>query len=267
MSRERAEELLAWRAVEGLDDNENRELDGLLAAMPELDDGSFERAAAACHLALLGPEESLPDPARQRLKRAAAEFQGESHGKLLTMPQRAAAAAVPGSPRSAWGGWLAAAACLLLALAGWWPRLAAPPADEAPPAIVEGQPAPPPELAPDAIELPWQATEDAVALAAAGSVVWSPTQQAGFMRIRGLEANDPAVSQYQLWIFDKNRDERYPVDGGVFDMPAGVAEVVVPIDAKIAVAEPQLFAVTVEKPGGVVVSERERIVLLAQAQA
>ncbi len=267
MSRARAEELLAFRAVEGLADEETRELSGLLAENPQLDDGGFERAAAACHLALLGPEEAMPDHVRQRLERAAAEFRNELPGKVLTMPRRDTAAPIPSAPRAAWAGWLAAAACLLLAVVGWWPRLVAPPAAETPPAVVEQPPAPATQPAPDAIELPWQATEDTAALAAAGSVVWSPTQQAGFMRIRGLEANDPTVSQYQLWIFDKSRDERYPVDGGVFDMPAGADEAIVPIDAKVPVDEPVLFAVTVERPGGVVVSDRERIVLLAQAQA
>ncbi len=42
-------------------------------------------------------------------------------------------------------------------------------------------------------------------------------------------------------------------------------EVVVEIDAKLPVAEAALFAITVEAPGGVVVSSRERIALLAQA--
>ena len=48
------------------------------------------------------------------------------------------------------------------------------------------------------------------------------------------------------------------------DIPAGATEVVVPIDAKVAVGEPYLFAITVEPPGGVVVSSRERIALVAQ---
>ena len=270
MSRERAGELLLWRAVEGLDDDANRELAGLLAKNPDLDDDGFDYAAAACHLALLGPEEPMPGHVRQRLERAAAEFQGQTRGKLLQLPRRDAPAPDARFPRGARAGWLAAAACLLLALAGWWPRLTAPPAGEEPSTIAE-RPAPAPELSPelspDAIELPWQATEDAAAVAASGSVIWSAARQAGVMRIRGLEANDPSVSQYQLWIFDKNRDERYPVDGGVFDIPAGATEAIVPIDAKVAVDEPALFAVTVERPGGVVVSGRERIVLLAQAAA
>ncbi|MEM7228940.1 MAG: anti-sigma factor, partial [Planctomycetota bacterium] len=80
----------------------------------------------------------------------------------------------------------------------------------------------------------------------------------------GLEANDPSVMQYQLWIFDAERSADHPVDGGVFDIPAGGGEVIVPIDPKLAVSDATLFAITVEQPGGVVVSARERIVLLAQ---
>lgn len=98
-------------------------------------------------------------------------------------------------------------------------------------------------------------------------MVWSDTEQRGYMRIRGLAANDVTRAQYQLWIFDPRRDERYPVDGGVFDIPAGSEEVIVPIVAKLDVRGPTLFAVTVEAPGGVVVSARERIVLVAKADS
>lgn len=81
------------------------------------------------------------------------------------------------------------------------------------------------------------------------------------MRFQGLKANDPKRYQYQLWIFDEARDARYPVDGGVFDV-AG-AETIVPIVAKVRVNQPTLFAITIEPPGGVVVSKREHIVLTA----
>ena len=37
-----------------------------------------------------------------------------------------------------------------------------------------------------------------------------------------------------------------------------------PIRAKLPVGEPVLFAITVEKPGGVVVSKRDRIALVAK---
>ena len=52
------------------------------------------------------------------------------------------------------------------------------------------------------------------------------------------------------------------VDGGVFDVPS-TGEVIVPITAKLRVGGATLFAVTVERPGGVVVSRREHIVVTA----
>ena len=82
------------------------------------------------------------------------------------------------------------------------------------------------------------------------------------MRFQGLAGNDKTKLEYQLWIFDKAQE--YPVDGGVFDV-AGSAEVIIPIHSKLHVETPTLFAVTVEKPGGVVVSKRERIVVTAGA--
>ena len=42
---------------------------------------------------------------------------------------------------------------------------------------------------------------------------------------------------------------------------------IIPITAKLSVDEPVLFAVTIEKPGGVVVSKRERIVVTAAPKA
>lgn len=83
------------------------------------------------------------------------------------------------------------------------------------------------------------------------------------MRLIGLKSNDVRRWHYQLWIFDKTRDQRYPVDGGVFDVPAGATEVFVPINARVPVGSAVMFAVTVEAPGGVVVSTRERVALLA----
>ena len=130
---------------------------------------------------------------------------------------------------------------------------------EKPPALAREQLL---ESAPDVKTLAWSATEDVNAKGASGDVVWSASKQEGYMRFKGLAANDPKTIQYQLWIFDKDRDDKYPVDGGVFDVgPDG--EVVVKISPKLRVNEPVLFAVTVEAPGGVVVSKRERIVVTA----
>jgi len=112
----------------------------------------------------------------------------------------------------------------------------------------------------------WTVTDAEAARSPAGDVVWSNTAQEGYMRFTGLAANDPRQSQYQLWIFDSQQDERYPIDGGVFDIPPGADEVIVPIAAKLDVARPYMFAITIEKPGGVVVSSRERLPLLAQVE-
>jgi len=159
--------------------------------------------------------------------------------------------------------WLAAAACLAIAVgAVLWAR----DRDRVPAQVAAATPAEArAELlasAGDVATLAWQVTGDAAARGASGDVVWSPSRQRGYMRFLGLAPNDPRVSQYQLWIFDKLRDEKFPIDGGVFDVTAS-GEVIIPISAKLRVSDATLFAVTVEAPGGVVVSRRERIVVTA----
>jgi hypothetical protein len=123
----------------------------------------------------------------------------------------------------------------------------------------------------DVIAVDWAAGKDpAVARLPAGmthgDVVWSQSRQQGYMRIRGLAANDPAVEQYRVWIFDAERGAAHPVDGGVFNVPACDAdgEVCVPIEARLPIGTPTLFAISVEKPGGATVSSRERLPLLAK---
>lgn len=108
----------------------------------------------------------------------------------------------------------------------------------------------------------WQESTDPSARGASGEIVWNDAQQRGVMRFVGLTPNDPRLAQYQLWIIDAERDARYPVDGGVFDVGSD-GEVLVAVSARIPVGRPTLFAVTLERPGGVVVSSRERLVLAA----
>ncbi len=91
----------------------------------------------------------------------------------------------------------------------------------------------------------------------AGDVVWDTSTQRGYLSVSGLPPNDPAKSQYQLWIVDAGRQHKEPVDGGVFDVgPDGRA--VVAIKPALTLRNPVLFAVTEEPPGGVVVSDRGR---------
>ena len=232
--KERAEELLIERAVRPLDDGELAELDHLGAA----GDTSFDIAAASVASASPPleqmPQQFSPPPVHDELAARRAQ------------PKRA----------PAWP-WMAAAAAVVLVASGavWL-------------VIGQEQPLAPSEARtallgkPDVAKLAWTATADPNAHGASGDVVWSTAEQRGYMRFVGLVPNDPKQFQYQLWIFDKDRDDKYPVDGGVFDVSSN-GEVIVPISAKLRVSDATLFAVTIEKPGGVVVSKRERIVVTA----
>ena len=277
---ERAAELLLDRALVGLSESEEAELTQLLGG--ELGDEAFERAAAAITLSRLEADlEPLPADLEARILNTAAEH--------LPPPQASPAPALVVLP-SPWRervAWLLAAACFLLAVFSWTTRpsgvvSSAPPqpGSAIPVAVVTPPPCPTlPERKPppspaeererlladggDVVRLPWSATKDAAGAAASGDVVWSQSRQIGYMRFHGLDPNDPKRIEYQLWIFDEERDDRYPVDGGVFDVDRVTGDIIVPIHAKVVVHKPKLFAITVEPPGGVVVSKRERIVLTA----
>ncbi len=130
----------------------------------------------------------------------------------------------------------------------------------------------------DLLRYAWTPTEDpAVVGQVTGELIWDEERDEGYMTIAGLEVNDPSQFQYQLWIFDATRPlgdlpqhgdafggllTQRPIDGGVFDITE-TGEVVISIDAKLLVKQGVAFAVTVEPPGGVVVSDRSRVPLLA----
>ena len=106
--------------------------------------------------------------------------------------------------------------------------------------------------APDVITLPWAPPAAAGYQQVKGDVVWSQSRQQGYLRLANMPVNDPARTQYQLWIVDPDRDKN-PVDGGVFNVSAA-GEVIIPIQAKLLIRSPRAFAITAEQPGGVVVS-------------
>ena len=259
----RAIELLCDRALDGLDPAEHAELAQLIA----YDDVSYELAAAAIDLSHgLHVREPLPEHLAQRIEMQALQMRAPARPAPVVPIQPK-----PKPKRSVFP-WLAAAACFAIAVAAliWSGRprptalapLPAPPEVELPkPTLAQQRKE---LLAAGAKPTSWSATTDAAAIRASGDVVWDNDKQRGFMRFRGLAKNNPRESQYQLWIFDGKRDERYPVDGGVFDIDKETGDVIIAIDPKIRVREPTLFAVTVEKPGGVVVSNRERIVVTAK---
>jgi hypothetical protein len=281
---DRLEELLALEATEGLEAAESEEVRSLLANHPEVDRHGFELAAAAVHLATpVAAAALLPKRLDGKLAALAEGFlashNGSDHTATPAARDRPLAEVVPlaraAAPPAARFGWWVAAACLLLALVGWLPRLLPEAAQQTLEPVAEAptppaaRPTPAQELsrrlaaASDTVELAWAATDDPAGRQVAGTMVWSGDLQQGLMRFRGLPANDPQQAQYQLWIFDAERDERFPVDGGVFDVATAEGETVVPIEAKLPVGEATLFAVTMEPPGGVVVSSREHIVALA----
>jgi len=126
------------------------------------------------------------------------------------------------------------------------------------------------EAAPDVQSRDWGAWQpvldgdvgDALPYASdvSGRVVWSQERQAGVMILTNLPINDASAEQYQLWIVDGSQEQ--PVDGGVFDV-ASDGTVIIPIDPKLRIDNPAGFGITVERPGGVVVSDRTRRVVAA----
>lgn len=243
-------ELLLADADGQLDAEQQAELNTLLAEHPHLA-GQWEDLICQYLQASAPAVEPLPELLQARLRKQADQFFSAAE------PSAADASGVP-QPRSSRSGlWpLAFAASIVLAALGWYPQLQQQiPAN---PAALHAQ-----MLAEGAIQLAWSPTDDPASLSAeSGDIVWDPRSQRGVMRFTGLKPNDPRAEQYQLWIFDANR-ELHPVDGGVFDIN-DQGEAFVAFEAKLPVGQAHLFAVTVERPGGVVVSDQGRIAVLAK---
>lgn len=249
----RLEELLGDRATVGLSSEEQRELVELLARAGETGEPSSdasELAAAALDVAFSPTQHpELPAALRAKLVARGEAFSAERKATQKRGEMRAIGGEAPRGNRSV--AWWVAAAAVVLALIGWWPKLAG---------ILNGDVADRrAELLARENTLRVDAKGTELAKDAVGDVVWSNAAQQGFLRVTGLPANDPSVQQYQLWIFDEAQE--HPIDGGVFDVSGG--ELLMPINAKLRVARPKLFAVTLEKPGGVVVSDQKRIALVA----
>ncbi|GJM19728.1 MAG: hypothetical protein DHS20C14_19410 [Phycisphaeraceae bacterium] len=282
---ERILDLICERALRGLDDTEQGELDA--AALDTELPGEFDRAVGALYAALApDPPEPMPDSIRRSLEETARQFEAEQ--RSATEPKlRLTEAPTPPQARSAFPatlGWFAAAACLALAAVAWWPSSPA-----AEPTLAEQYA----QLAdaPGVVKTTWVGLDD-LGLSPtphqyddqlAGEIVWDASTQTGFMKFTGLATNNPREMQYQLWMFDAARPAgdlpqfaidgfpdlltQRPVDGGVFDIaavPGDSGTVIIPIDAKLRVDQAAIFAITVEPPGGVVVSDRD-IVTVAVA--
>jgi hypothetical protein len=80
------------------------------------------------------------------------------------------------------------------------------------------------------------------------------------MKFENLPALDETKERYQLWIID-SRGMEQRISGGVFNGAAGNQFVV--IDPGIDVDRAAAFAITIERPDGVWVSDMKRRVVIA----
>ena len=261
--RELIDDLHCKKAMYGLSAEEEKQLADLRReAGVEDESDSFELAAAAVASVSLGKPEPLPAALRERILADAPTHVGQTR----------AAADAPyyqyRAPVFAWLGWaFAAVAVIALILNIYYTRT------QPPPIVKDDIPTPTPEKSVSPGDMrqrmilsggnltrgTWQAAQVAGVLPA-GDVVWSDETQTGYVRLSGLPKNDPDKETYQLWIVAENQNPKTPVDGGTFDITSD-GEVIIAIDAKVKVVNPQVFAITVEKPGGVVVSTKPAVAL------
>lgn len=238
---EQDDELLSW-----ITQDKRKTLD-----LESLDDEQRELEAAAA-LYALSTTDIEPMPAHLQDKLFA-----------LADQQLDPAEARPAAPKPVKESWLSSlklawgtAAFASLAAVALGVRLASLPVAETPPQLAELI----------GTHIPLQPGPDQAGQAVRGEVIWDAQRGGGYLKLAGLPVNDPQLEQYQLWIFDGTRDERYPVDGGVFNIVRnGEAELWIRVP--IPVRNAALFAVTVEKAGGTVVSDRGRIVAIAKPGA
>jgi len=277
-------DLLTKKAIYGLDAAEQAQLDAMDPGNAELEFNSLEMAAAAISMMGAADDEPMPASLRSKIIADANAFVVEQNEQTVAWPpttnddDKGYVTDVEEKSSGSWLGWLgwasAAVACIALALNLWFTRVQPGPGPEiakAPP-VETPRTLSPAELrdemlraATDTIKATWAVGNVKELTQVVGDVVWSDQKQAGYMRLKGLPVNDATKEQYQLWIFDKNQDKATPIDGGVFNVSAE-GEVVIPINAKIAAASPEMFAITVERPGGVVVSKRGKIAALAKVE-
>ncbi|HEX6124215.1 MAG TPA: anti-sigma factor [Pyrinomonadaceae bacterium] len=263
-------DLLCKKAVYGLDANEENRLADLQRRAGAQDESlSFELTAAAIMMASVDKGEEMPVALRDRI---AADAEKHFEPRRSTSPAAPAVADEPvGGSLFGWLGWaFAAAACLALAFNLYYTTRTTDVAQVRPTPSPEAQLTPEQmrqrliETSPDIARGAW-AAGNVKDVTPEGDIVWSDTKQAGYMRLKGLPVNDPTKETYQLWIFDETQSDKTPIDGGTFNVNSE-GEIIVPIDAKLQPRNTKMYAITIEKPGGVVVSDRKRLVALAKRE-
>ncbi len=274
-------DLLIQRATSGLSMTEQQELDQLAFSFDnqhEID--QFEATAAAFDLSISSiVYEAMPNEIHDRLLISAGRFLGEKSPSTVSASVSAIDRTEPDSKVERSGRndttmsvrWreivslLVAAASLMLILSGYNPFSGSPDvpiasAFEKMDKFMASAPS-------DLVNVDWVPVDNQTA---SGKVIWSDSRQEGYMVFSGMNENDPSIEQYQLWVFNDPKQET-PTDGGVFNIstsdigPDG--NIVIPINPTVPVDHAVQFAVTVEKPGGVYVSERKTIPVLAKIES
>ncbi len=270
-------DLLFAKATTGLSKKETEQLTELEGKFPQFKgDNSFELTAAAIGLINLKIDEPLPAHLQNRILAEADKYFQSNQDKVLQSNSSVAEeeeyqktlAFEPKRPFWQRFGWLvAAAACIALAFVLWQSR-SQPQIEyvQVPPQVT-----PTPNLAEqrrllmtsanDIVQTNWTDFDPKNPRNVQGDVVWSNAAQKGFIRFQNLPVNDKSKETYQLWIFDEN--QKNPVSGGVFDA-AQTGEIIIPIDNALEIQKPTQFAVTAEKPGGVMVSELGKVMAIAK---
>ena len=278
--KEKMLELLSDEAVFGLNETEIAELAELEKNFPEFSDETFELAAASIGMLNLDTSEPLPAHLQAKIASDAEKhFASRSKTEMSELPAekeefQKTFAFEPKRSVWQWLGWaVAAAACVVLAVNLYTTQQKL---DEIARKAVPTPTATPIKLtatqereqliasATDVVRSDWGDFDPTKPKNVQGDVVWSNSAQKGFVRFRNLPVNDKTKETYQLWIFDEN--QKQPIDGGVFDANEA-GEIIIPIDAKLKVQKPKMFAVTAEKPGGVVVSPLEKVMAVAKVSA
>jgi Anti-sigma-K factor rskA len=259
---ERLYDLAIAKATLGLSPAEARELAELQTGVASDELAAIDEAVAAITRGLKAEtevviDEPMPEHLRQSLI-AAAPDQARPRQIGDTRDSNDRDAVIASIRRSARTGWFVAAASLLLAGGLLLTRGGGP------------QPTPQPlstqklvDAATDVVRFAMGPTPDGAA-GASGEIVWSNSLQKGYAKLKGVPTNDATQRQYQMWIVDPNRDSK-PIDGGVFDV-TGSGEVVISFEPRLPVSNPAAFAITAERPGGVVVSAGP-LLMVAQAKS
>ena len=267
-------DLLCKQAVYGLTKEETRQLEQL--EKDGFDAGSFEMTAAAIGLIDLKAEQ-MPDHLQAKILADANDFFARNtviETADTDAPPQREIQLVDTTRRGSfmdWFGWaVAAAACIALAVNLYSTRDLTQVAGGGPtPTPTQEEKLDPAQQRQRLMDSPGQVIMAELKKGnvkempeVSGDIVWSDAKQAGFLRVKGLPKNDVSKETYQLWIYDETQDKKTPIDGGIFDINAD-GEVIIPIDSRLKAKNPSLFAITIEKPGGVVVSKGEKVAAMA----